>query len=101
MQIGHAQNSVRITQEKAAEAAQAEDASRVEEASLRRNLPCMADVQQSLVDRVAAEREKRLRLKSAARAKLRKVEESHGGLRQALGSHDREVERWQAKFNEQ
>merc|ERR1712224_505075 len=61
----------------------------------------MAEVQQSLAQRVTLEREKRLKLKAAARAKLQKVEEGQGGLRQELGSLTREIDKWKAKLKEQ
>lgn len=100
-QAGHATNSVEIKKEQAAGASASENASHVEEESLRSNLQCMGEVQKSLAERVALEREKRLKLKAAARAKLARVEDNQAGERQELGNISRDFEKWKAKLKDQ
>mmetsp|Transcript_99780 Transcript_99780/g.321716 ORF Transcript_99780/g.321716 Transcript_99780/m.321716 type:complete len:325 (+) Transcript_99780:39-1013(+) len=87
--------------EAAAETEGLRDSACVEEASLQRALGGMGEVQQRLRQRVAEEREKRLRLEACAQAKFERAEEGREELRRRAQAHEAEAEAWQGRLAEQ
>lgn len=84
---GHTDNIEEIRKQEA----ELEKVARVEEDTLMQTIEGMAEVQERLTKQVASEREKRLRLKEAARAKLERVELGQAGLKEQLNQHEAAV----------
>mmetsp|Transcript_131981 Transcript_131981/g.240028 ORF Transcript_131981/g.240028 Transcript_131981/m.240028 type:complete len:311 (-) Transcript_131981:97-1029(-) len=88
-------------EEALAEEADLEDIAGEEGEQLRHAIHGMEDVQYFLAQRVAFQREKRLRLKALARSKLEKVEQGQSGLRSQVADFESEVEQWRQRLAEQ
>mmetsp|Transcript_59650 Transcript_59650/g.134606 ORF Transcript_59650/g.134606 Transcript_59650/m.134606 type:complete len:339 (-) Transcript_59650:56-1072(-) len=84
-----------------AEAGDAEDALIVEEQSLEQAISSMEGVQRALERRIAAEKERRLRLKVSADAKFQRVEERLQALRAKVRQHEAELAVWEKRAAEQ
>lgn len=69
----------------------------IEERALLQNIASVQEVGNTFRRRLQAEREKRLRLKASARAKLERVEESNAQLRRSVQKREQEVEALKAQ----
>lgn len=98
---GQVATKVEELEEEVAEEADLEDIADEEGGSLRHAILGMEDAQHFITQRIATQREKRMRLKALARAKLEKVEQDQSGLRKQVADLDSEVEEWRMRLMEQ
>jgi len=65
-----------------------EEVAHIEEETLKETMKGMSDMQERLTKQIREERQKRLQLRDAARAKLERVEQSQAGLKKQLDDHN-------------
>eukprot|EP00931_Biecheleriopsis_adriatica_P068708 TRINITY_DN4261_c0_g2_i1.p1 TRINITY_DN4261_c0_g2~~TRINITY_DN4261_c0_g2_i1.p1 ORF type:complete len:321 (-),score=115.27 TRINITY_DN4261_c0_g2_i1:37-999(-) len=100
-QLTHARAEVSKCKEEAAKAEQDEATLWHEDEVLQQSVDTMADVRKCLEERREEERQKRLELKAAFRAKIQSVEEEQTKLKQRCQEQAAEFEAWQVRVAEQ
>lgn len=99
--LGHDTAHTEDIQEVVKHEAKLEEVIGVEEDTLCRTIDGMSAVHERLTQQVSKEREKRVKLREAARAKLDRVEQSQVGLRDMLDQHEAAVSRIKERLSYQ
>lgn len=100
LRLGHALNETQFQMEKVEGIGEENDVITKRNESLKKSIDSMSDVQEALAQQVAAEREKRYKLKDAVRAKLAKVEAEQEGWKSKIGKHDELLKKKDEKVKE-